>query len=99
RWESRMKIALYQDVRGGTVGGGEYCHAVLARAWIEKGYAVDYVHHQESGFVGRIVRFFDMGWSEVGDRPLQPDAGPLFAPSAPFWRRASAMRDWQRSAS
>jgi glycosyltransferase involved in cell wall biosynthesis len=93
-----LNIGLYQDPRGGGIGGGEYCLAVLARALRAEGLAVDLVHHQGERFAQRISDFFGMDLSGVGDRSF-PAPGRWDAPDAPAWRRKAAMRGWMRDAS
>lgn len=94
-----MRAALYQDPRGGGIGGGEYVVAVLAEALRRDGHAVDFVHHQGPGFVARVGELFGTDLSGVGERPLPRDVGRWDAPDAPAWRRRAAMRGWMRDAS
>lgn len=94
-----MRVALYQDPRGGGIGGGEYVVAVLAEALRTRGHAVDYVHHQEPGFAAKVADAFATNLSGVGERVMPRDPGRWDAPDAPAWRRRAAMRGWMRDAS
>jgi glycosyltransferase involved in cell wall biosynthesis len=93
-----MNVGLYQDPRGGGIGGGEYCLAVLARALRAEGHAVDIIHHQGDRFVGRLSDFFAINLAGVGDRPF-PDPGRWDAITESTWRRKSLMRSWMRNVS
>jgi len=94
-----MRVALYQDPRGGGVGGGEYVVAVLAEELRRRGHAVDYVHHQERGFAAKVADAFGTDLSGVGERALPTNPGRWDTPDAPVWRRRAAMRGWMRDAS
>ncbi len=93
-----MRVALYQDPRGG-IGGGEYVVAVLAEELRRRGHAVDFAHHQGPGFVAKVADAFGTDLSGVGERALPRDPGRWDAPDAPAWRRRAAMRGWMRDAS
>lgn len=93
-----MKVGIYQEPRGPTIGGGEYLLAVLARTVRDAGHAVDVVHHDPHLSVERVAEYFRLDLTGVADR-LLPPAGRWDAPDAPAWRRAAAMRGWAKDAS
>lgn len=93
-----MRIGLYQDVRGSGIGGGDYCLAVMAQAFLADGHEVDLVHYQGLHYVDRLCNFFNMDISGATDRSLTI-VGRWDAIDSSVFQRRSAMRGWMKDAS
>ena len=94
-----MKVCLYQDPRGGGIGGAEYVATVLAEALRREGHVVDFAHHQGPGFLTRVSATFGMDMSTVQELALPAYPGRWETPDAPMWRQRAALRGWMRDVS
>jgi hypothetical protein len=93
-----MKICILQDPRGNSIGGSDFCVAVLARRLIELGHSVQIAHYQGAGYLASLESAFEMQINCV-DEVLLPMNSRFHVPSVPIVRRASAMRHWMKNLS
>ena len=94
-----MKIGIYKDtgVHGGTLGGTEYCVALLAET-LSQGHEVDLIHHRPSFDKDAFLKMFGTDLSAVHVRqvPYNPE---IFGQSRLPWRRYQQSRAWHAEVS
>jgi len=94
-----MKIGIYKDtgVHGGTIGGTEYCVALLAET-LSRRHDVDLIHHRSHFNKDAFYSLFGTDLSAVHVRQLPHDP-KIFGQARLPWRRYQESRAWHAEAS
>jgi glycosyltransferase involved in cell wall biosynthesis len=94
-----MKIGVFMDTGayGGSLGGTEYCAALIAEELSRK-HQVDLIHHRRAFDKDEAFKIFGTNLTEVTCRYVEPDPHP-FGTSRNPWRRAQQMRAWEAEVS
>ncbi len=93
----KVKIGIYNEPRGGGIGGSECMMAVLAEA-LSQSHKVDFVHHRKNFCLERLAEQSGTNLSHVHPRYVAPEPFPAISAARP-WRRYQAVRKWHATLS
>lgn len=93
-----MRIGIYQETSGPSLGGSEYVTAVAAQA-LRACHHVEIIDHREWMTTKKLSDFFQLDLDGVGMRHCPPSEGNWLEHCTKWWQLGAEQRAWRAQVS